>query len=159
MTEETVDLHHLIELIDAALTSNDPTVKKALKKFLFIAALALDGSEEDRVPGPIEKILNDLEQRLGNLERKTSPYSDKYGGVTTNPPPFGVPGTGTAIPSWPGTTWGGGTTWGSTSYTLTGDSKGICNNTASVSTTDYSGLLKKAYDELTLLEEKAKNDN
>lgn len=105
MSQE-VDLHKLIELLDAALVSKDENVQKALRKFLFIAALALDNGNE-REAGPIETILKDLQRRVETLERqnafKQTP-NDTYGPIK--------------YPTFPSTTpW---TTWTTTSvYTPT----------------------------------------
>ncbi len=46
--QDEIDFEQLIELLDGALTSKNPKVLQALKKFLFIAALALpDNDPED----------------------------------------------------------------------------------------------------------------
>ena len=81
--EEELDLHHLIELLDAALVSTDPTVRKALKKFLFIAALAMDDGKE-HIPGPIEKILADIQARLNTLEKRTTLSGSQQGTTWTD---------------------------------------------------------------------------
>jgi hypothetical protein len=133
MSEE-IDLHQLIELIDAALTSKDANVQKALRKFLFIAALALDNGEE-REMGPIEKILTDLEARVGSLERdrwnRASSKDDLYG-----PAPWTTT---------PWTTIGGGTAGGWGSGTI------LCSDgspTITTTTTSYIDAMKNALQDL-----------
>ncbi len=142
MTEE-VDLHHLIEMLDAALTSKDPTVQKALKKFLFIAALAMDN--EEHVAGPIETILKDLQRRITALENKNATYGhhpDEWKKTWVTP-------------QYPYTTWVGGT-----SITTTAIGGPLNNGTITTSTvsdgsgsssSNYITSLKDAYKELSEL--------
>ena len=63
-----IDLDQFIQVLDHALATDDPKVKKALKKFLFIAALALDGDPE---PGPFSEMLEEMDElrrRMRSLE-------------------------------------------------------------------------------------------
>lgn len=63
-----IDLEQFIQVLDNALASDDPKIKKALKKFLFIAALAMEGDPE---PGPFSAMLDemdDLRRRVRDLE-------------------------------------------------------------------------------------------
>lgn len=133
MSQE-VDLHKLIELLDAALVSKDENVQKALRKFLFIAALALDNGDE-RETGPIETILKDLQRRVETLERRNAfqpTPNDTYGPVK--------------YPTFPSTSpW---TTWTTTSVytpTISGGSGG--------SVSSSSGYAQSMADALTELEE------
>jgi hypothetical protein len=132
MTQD-VDLHHLIEMLDAALTSKDPTVQKALKKFLFIAALAMDN--EEHTPGPIESILQDLQRRLAALESKNATYGHPDEWKKT-----------WVTPQYPYTTWTTGTAIGGplSNGTITTTSAG----TGSVSS-NYITMMKDAYKELS----------
>lgn len=88
-----IDFDQLIDLLDRALVSDDPKVKKALKKFLFIAALATEETEEE---GPFRNILRRIEA-LEHQAIKTHPIGT---GGTGWPPTTGSPiwyntGTGT----------------------------------------------------------------
>jgi hypothetical protein len=115
MSEE-IDLHRLIELLDAALVSKDENVQKALRKFLFITALALD-TGDDREMGPIESILKGLEARVSELERRNmyaEPFETKKYGPPLYPPSIWTSG-GTSAGSG---TFGGGT-GGSSTTTIT----------------------------------------
>jgi len=86
MTDENIDFDQLIDLLDRALTSKDPRVMKALKKFLFIAALATEDTEAE---GPFRNII----RRIEALEAQSA--SKTY----TWPPTTGQwpPGSGTQI--------------------------------------------------------------
>lgn len=71
MSEE-IDFEQLVALLDRALTSKDPKVRKALKKFLFIAALATE-EDDDAEIGPFKNLfdtIEDLKQRLATLENQ-----------------------------------------------------------------------------------------
>ncbi len=85
-----IDLDQFIQVLDHALATDDPKVKKALKKFLFIAALALEGDPE---PGPFSEMLEEMDElrkRMRSLEdmvaqRHTqTDYPDWYGTSSTN---------------------------------------------------------------------------
>ena len=49
--QEDHDLYQLASIIDAALTSDTPAVKKALRNFLLVASIA--EANEDSPKGPI----------------------------------------------------------------------------------------------------------
>lgn len=116
---DTEFFEQFITLLDAALASDDPKIKNALRKFMFIMALNL--SDDDCEPGPFSKMMDtidDLQRRLGSLEMKdnnnfttTSPYG-------TQTWPYGV-GIGTAAsPPYiaPTTTGGSATSTGTTQW-------------------------------------------
>ena len=86
-----IDLDQFIQVLDHALATDDPKIKKALKKFLFIAALAMEGDPE---PGPFSEMLEEmteLRRRMRALEdmvaqRHTqTDYIDWYGSSSTTP--------------------------------------------------------------------------
>lgn len=64
MTEDDINFEQLVDLLDRALTSKDPKVMRALKKFLFIAALATEDTEAE---GPFRNIM----RRIEALEAKS----------------------------------------------------------------------------------------
>ena len=71
-----IDLDQFIQVLDHALATDDPKIKKALKKFLFIAALAMEGDPE---PGPFTAMLeemDDLRRRVKALESSNVTYTD-----------------------------------------------------------------------------------
>ena len=95
-----IDFDQLIDLLDRALTSNDPKVMKALKKFLFIAALATEDTEEK---GPFANLI----ERLEAVERQVA--SQPFTTTTPYFPGTGYPGGGSS-PTWYNYGTGGGTT-------------------------------------------------
>jgi hypothetical protein len=95
-----IDLDQFIQVLDHALAPDDPKVKKALKKFLFIAALALDGDPE---PGPFTAMfdeMDELRRRMRSLEEMLAQkvtqtdYTEWYG--TSSSPTWINVGTGTS---------------------------------------------------------------
>lgn len=86
MSQE-IDFDQLIDLLDRALTSKDPKVMLALKKFLFIAALATEDTEEE---GPFKNLI----RRIETLEQN---QNNTY--------------TWTTYPNGPGSPYPGGGTW------------------------------------------------
>lgn len=113
------DLETFIDLFDTALSSDNPSVKRALKNLLMIATLVdSDLTPEQRVKGPLRRLVEDLRdvnRRIDVLQELQA--QRQYVRTVTTPytPPYTV-GTGTSItpgPNWPhGAIIGGG-------YTLT----------------------------------------
>ena len=84
-----INLDQFIQVLDHALATDDAQVRKALKKFLFIAALAL---EDDPEPGPFTKMfeeMDDLRKRVRDLETAKqvtqTDYTDWYGTSAGSP--------------------------------------------------------------------------
>lgn len=96
-----IDFDQLIDLLDRALTSNDPKVMRALKKFLFIAALATEDTEEEGPFANLIKRLEAVESQVASQPFQTYP-SPTYPGT-------GYPGGGSS-PMWYNHGTGGGTT-------------------------------------------------
>lgn len=93
---EEFDIHEFAKMFDAAIASNNPAVKKALRNFLMVAAIvhAEELNEAERVMGPLEtlvKKVQDLEARIRQLE-----YTKTY--VGTSSPAY--PWNGTMNPTW-----------------------------------------------------------
>lgn len=105
---EDFDLDKFVELFDKAMTSDNPTVRKAFKNLLMVAAL-VDSEAETRKIGPLEnlvKSMRNLEQKVTQLEMASYMYKNT---ITTTPGM--TPGT-TPVPYY-------GTTWTAPSYTTT----------------------------------------
>lgn len=84
--DDNFDLETFVDLFDTAMTSDNPTVKKAFKNLMIVATLV--NAENEPKIGPLRELmtsLNDLRSRVATLE--ASKYSS-YGPVTmpaTNP--------------------------------------------------------------------------
>ena len=81
MTDE-FDIKEFAQMFDAALASDNPTVKKALRNFMMVAAIvhAQELNEDERLAGPLETLLkkvSDLESLVHNLNQ-TRTYKDHY---------------------------------------------------------------------------------
>ena len=109
---EDFDLKEFAKMFDAALASDNPAVKKALRNFMMVSAL-VDAHEDspDRIMGPLEtlvKKVSDLERMVYELQNtrvvKDNYYKDYY-----NNPTWISTGTPyiTSTTSTSGTTWMG----------------------------------------------------
>jgi hypothetical protein len=70
-TNEEVDLHHLMELLDIALSSDNPAIKDLLQKLLMTAVLVSSERPIQRASGPFSRMSSDisyLKDRIRNLE-------------------------------------------------------------------------------------------
>ncbi len=97
-----IDFDQFIKVLDAALVTDNQSVKKALRKFLFVAAMAM--SDDDMERGPFTEMMetiDNLRQRVGVLESDnttTTTFTDQT--LTTpqwmqTPTYYGTTGTGT----------------------------------------------------------------
>lgn len=83
---EEFDIKEFAKMFDAALASENPAVKKALKNFMMVAAIvhAEEHNADEREMGPFETILRRLDQvervarKAYNQKYNTSPYRDEY---------------------------------------------------------------------------------
>lgn len=133
------EFNQFITLLDAACASDDPKIKKALKKFMFLVRLNI--TDDEMEPGPFTKMMetiDSLQRRVTQLETPTYTYTDIQDYTTTTTPQWiydtGTTTTGTiTLPSTSGSsttlqggsniTYGGssctGFTTGTTTTTLT----------------------------------------
>jgi hypothetical protein len=104
------DLETFVDLFDAALTSDNPAVKKALKNLLLITTMVQSElSAEERIKGPLRQVIDDignLNRRLNRLEdQNIYPQGPTYTPSTITPvvgpggPFWTTPNTGN--PNWP----------------------------------------------------------
>jgi len=109
MTDQ--ELEQLADLFDQAMTSDNPTVKRAFRNLLMVAAI---DNPDNAHPGPMRDLLNRvnrLETRISQLEqhqpiRPQSPFgpSSPYQPIVPNQPyTYPTPAT------WPNITYGTGT--------------------------------------------------
>jgi len=87
MSDENFDLETFVDLFDTAMSSDNPTVKRAFKNLMMVAALA--EAENGTKTGPLRNLVEKMksyENRLAALEwqsnMKNSPI---VGGITTTP--------------------------------------------------------------------------
>ena len=86
-TQDDIDLETLIDLFDTALTSNNPTMKKAIKNLLLVATL-IDSelTPEQRVRGPLRQALEDMRDLTRRMDRLES---DRWQNPNVTPIPGG----------------------------------------------------------------------
>lgn len=88
------DIKEFAQMFDAALASDNPAVKKALRNFMMVAAIvhAQELNEDQRLAGPFETLLKevgDLKRMIHELQNNRA-YKDQYKNyykeyVSTNP--------------------------------------------------------------------------
>jgi len=109
------EFNQFITLLDAACASDDPKIKKALKKFMFLVRLNI--SDDEMETGPFTKMMetiDSLQRRVSQLENPNNFTQTDLDWTQT-----------TSSPQWiyqPTYTTGGTTTSSGTSITLTGGS-------------------------------------
>jgi hypothetical protein len=79
---EDFDITEFAKMFDAALASDNPAVKKALRNFMMVAAIvhAQELNEDKRLAGPFESLLKkvqDLESMMRELQNNRT-YKDNY---------------------------------------------------------------------------------
>jgi hypothetical protein len=77
------DINEFAKMFDAALASDNPAVKKALRNFMMIAAIvhAAEDNSEERLMGPLETLVRkvyDLENLIRKLDKNNNTSSDDY---------------------------------------------------------------------------------
>jgi hypothetical protein len=63
------DLEEFVKMFDAALASNNPSVKKALRNFMMIAAVVHAEDGDEQIAGPLETLIKKVEV-LENMIRE-----------------------------------------------------------------------------------------
>ena len=108
---EEFDINEFAKMFDAALASDNPAVKKALRNFMMVSALVHaqeDGDE--RIMGPFETLLKevgDLKRMVHELQN-TRTYKDQYRDYKDyyyNNPTWVYQQPTTSISTTSGTTW------------------------------------------------------
>ena len=77
------DINEFAKMFDAALASDNPAVKKALRNFMMIAAIvhAAEDNSEERLMGPLETLVRkvyDLETLIRKLDNYNTSSHDYY---------------------------------------------------------------------------------
>jgi hypothetical protein len=80
---EQFDITEFARMFDAALASNNPSVQKALRNFMMVAAIVHAQEDDKRQMGPLETLVKkvaDLERVVYNLQntRTWKDHKDKY---------------------------------------------------------------------------------
>lgn len=78
MNDEEFDIEKFIDLFDTAMTSDNPTVRRAFKNLLIVAAL-VDSETPPKAVGPMRGLYNqidELRRRISQVE--TSKYQPNY---------------------------------------------------------------------------------
>jgi hypothetical protein len=108
---EQFDIKEFAQMFDAALASDNPAVKKALRNFMMVAAIvhAEEQTDEERLMGPLEtlvKKVSDLERMVYELQntRTYRDHKDKYYQDYYNTPTW-VYNPNTSVSTTSGTTW------------------------------------------------------
>lgn len=89
--EESFDLETFVDLFDTAMSSDNPTVKKAFKNLMMVAAL-VEGENQDPKFGPLRgllKTIENLQQKVSVLEMnqyKNNHVNTVYGPTVTATP-------------------------------------------------------------------------
>jgi len=102
---EDFDIEDFAKMFDAALASDNPGVKKALRNFMMVAAIVhAEEDGDERLMGPLETLVKkvaDLERMVYELQnnRAYKDYKDYY----SNPTWVYQPNTSVSTTS--GTTW------------------------------------------------------
>lgn len=76
MLDEQFDIEKFIELFDTAMTSDNPTVRRAFKNLLIVAAL-VDSETPPKSIGPLRGLYNqidDLRKRISQIETTKTTY-------------------------------------------------------------------------------------
>lgn len=100
---EDFDVREFAKMFDAALASDNPSVKKALRNFMMIAAIVHAEEGEERLMGPLETLIKkvcDLERIVYDLQRNKEYDRDYYKSLYGNQTWVYNPNTSTS-----GTTW------------------------------------------------------
>jgi thioesterase domain-containing protein len=87
---EQFDIKEFAQMFDAALASDNPTVKKALRNFMMVAAIvhAEEQNGEERLMGPLETLVKkvaDLEAAVYKMQVERTTTKDYYKDYYTNP--------------------------------------------------------------------------
>ena len=84
---EDFDVREFAQMFDAALASDNSSVKKALRNFMMIAAIVHAEQGEERLMGPLETLVKkvyDLENIVRDMQRNKEYDRDYYKGLYGN---------------------------------------------------------------------------
>ena len=139
MEQDDFNLEQFVDLFDTAMSSDNPTVRRAFKNLMLVAALA--DSENENKTGPLRNLVEkvkSLEGRISAVEWKTNINS----GTIVGGGAVGSGSIGQPVPLWTSTT---NPTISSGTYTLntqttssSAGAKGPSASTANYMTMSYN---------------------
>jgi hypothetical protein len=111
---EDFDIQEFAKMFDAALASDNPGVKKALRNFMMVAAIvhSQEDDDDERLAGPFETILKqlaDLQRQVSSIERQrhsttatypSSPYDNTWVYTGSNPYTTSTTSYTTSVKDW-----------------------------------------------------------
>ena len=81
-----VDIHELAKLLDSALASDNPSVKKALRNFMLIVSIVDSEFSESTIKGPFSELFNKIDQLSKRLDKlEYTDYNRAYKGTQISP--------------------------------------------------------------------------
>lgn len=86
---EDFDLERFVNLFDTAMSSDNPTVRKAFKNLMMVSALVESENQDPKI-GPLRGLLKsveNLQQRVSSLEVNNN-MSKAYGPTMTTSTPY-----------------------------------------------------------------------
>jgi hypothetical protein len=134
MNDNEIDMYEFAKMFDAAIASDNPAVKKALRNFMLIAAIS---ESTNTVPGLFQSMID----RLAKLENDVAGLRNNQPGYYGNNPTW-VSGTGIGsigYPSYTTVTSGGGSAGGSSINT----SSIRATNSSTISEQDIVDLMSE----------------
>lgn len=81
---DDINLETLVDLLDKAMSSEDPIIKDQLRKLLMVVALTNTGNASEKIDGPLSAVFNDfakLQATVNALTRKVDAFSGNYNAI------------------------------------------------------------------------------
>jgi hypothetical protein len=93
---DSTDIQELARLIDVALASDNPSVKKALRNFMLIVSIVDSENTESTMQGPFRELFNKIDQLGRRIEKLENSNYSTYKGTQVNPynSPLWINGSG-----------------------------------------------------------------
>lgn len=82
---DDIQLDTLVDLLDKAMSSEDPIIKDQLRKLLMVVALTNTGNASEKIEGPLASMFKEmakLQATVNALTRKVDAFSGSFNAVT-----------------------------------------------------------------------------